>query len=159
MTSGSVCRVRGGAAGGARAAARSDSGFTLLEIAVAIAILGIGVVTLQQIYQGGLRLQMRASRQSRAVLHARATMDGLLFQRTIKNHTEERTTREGFRTRILVRDATPEEGGEPKDDLGFEPTDQTQSLRFVEVEVGWTDGAGVKTFTLKSLRLAREEEE
>jgi prepilin-type N-terminal cleavage/methylation domain-containing protein len=137
---------------------RGARGFTLIEIAVAIAILGIGVVTLQQIYQGGLRLQIRSSRQSRAVLHARATMDGLLFQRNIANHTEERTTREGFRTRILVRDATPEEGGLAKDDLGMEANDQTQSLHYVEVEVGWTDGTGVKTFTLHSLRIAREEE-
>src|SRR5262249_11525359 len=113
----------------------------------------------QQIYQGGLRLQMRASRQSRAVLHARATMDGLLFQRNIRNHSEERTTREGFRTRVLVRDATAEEGGEKQDEMGVEPNDQTQSLHYVEVEVAWTDGAGVKTITLRSLRLAREEEE
>jgi len=134
-------------------------GFTLLEIAVAIAILGISVVTLQQIYQGAIRIQERASRQSRAVLHARAAMDALLFQKTVKDHSEERTTREGFRTRILVRHATAAEGAPNADDLGFEPTDTNQTLRYLEVEVGWTDGAGVKTYTLKSLRMAPEEEE
>jgi prepilin-type N-terminal cleavage/methylation domain-containing protein len=135
---------------------RASHGFTLLEIAVAVAILGVGVVTLQQIYQGALRLQDRASRQSRAVLHARATMDALLFQRTLADHTAEKTTREGFRTRVLVRHATPEEGGEVdrEFDLTFE-----QSLRYLEVEVAWSDGAGMKTYTLRSLRMVPEEEE
>jgi prepilin-type N-terminal cleavage/methylation domain-containing protein len=135
---------------------RGTHGFTLLEIAVAIAILGAGVVTLQQIYQGALRLQDRASRQSRAVLHARATMDALLFQRTVRDHTEERTTREGFRTRVLVRHATPEEGGEV--DREFD-VDTEQGLRYLEVEVAWQDGAGMKTYTLQSLRIAAEEDE
>jgi len=75
---------------------RRSRGFTLIEIAVAMAVLGVGVVTLQQIYQGALRLQDRASRQGRAVLHARATMDSLLAPRTIADTTSEQTTREGF---------------------------------------------------------------
>jgi prepilin-type N-terminal cleavage/methylation domain-containing protein len=84
---------------------RRSAGFTLIEIAVAMAILGAGVVTLQQIYQGALRLQERSSRRSRVVLHARAAMDALLVAREVKDHTEERTTQEGFKTRVLVRRA------------------------------------------------------
>lgn len=135
---------------------RKRGGFTLIEIAVAMAILGIGVVTLQQIYQGSLRLQDRASRQSRAVLHARATMDALLYQRIIKDHTEEATTREGFETRVTVRHATPDEGGVAEKE--FEIESET-GLRYLEVDVTWSDGGGKKTYTLKSLRMASEEEE
>ncbi|TMA63303.1 MAG: type II secretion system protein [Deltaproteobacteria bacterium] len=68
-------------------------GFTLLEIAVALAIVGMGAVTCLQLFSGSLRLQDRASRQSRAVLAARAAMDALLFQPEIRDHTEERTSR------------------------------------------------------------------
>ncbi len=133
------------------------AGFTLIEVAVAMAILGVGVVTLQQIYQGALRLQDRASRQTRAVLHARGMMDALLVKRDAKDQSFEETTREGFRTRVLVRDAPVDEGGEPKDgDLGFE---SDHLLKYVQVEVAWSDGAGMKTYTLRSLRLASEAEE
>jgi prepilin-type N-terminal cleavage/methylation domain-containing protein len=146
---------------------RSSRGFTLIEIAVAMAILGVGVVTLQQIYQGALRLQDRASRQGRAVLHARATMDSLLAPRTISDTTSEQTTREGFKTRILVRHATPEDapmlqgsiGGSDDSDERTFGLETEQSLRYLEVEVSWSDGVGQKTYTLKSLRLATEEDE
>ena len=147
---------------------RPSRGFTLIEIAVAMAILGVGVVTLQQIYQGALRLQDRASRQGRAVLHARATMDSLLAPRTISDTTSEQTTREGFKTRILVRHATPEDapmlqgsaGGSDEEENGRTFGLETeQSLRFLEVEVSWSDGTGQKSYTLRSLRLASEEDE
>jgi prepilin-type N-terminal cleavage/methylation domain-containing protein len=146
---------------------RRSRGFTLIEIAVAMAILGVGVVTLQQIYQGALRLQDRASRQGRAVLHARATMDSLLAPRIIADTTSEQTTREGFRTRVLVRHATPEDapmlqgsvgGGDDEDGRTF-GLESEQSLRYLEVEVSWSDASGQKSYTLKSLRMASEEEE
>ena len=146
---------------------RPSRGFTLIEIAVAMAILGVGVVTLQQIYQGALRLQDRASRQGRAVLHARAAMDSLLAPRTISDTTSEQTTREGFKTRILVRHATAEDapmlqgsaGGSDDDSDSHFKLETEQSLRYLEVEVTWSDGTGQKSYTLKSLRLASEDDE
>ena len=146
---------------------RHRRGFTLIEIAVAMAILGVGVVTLQQIYQGALRLQDRASRQGRAVLHARAKMDSLLAPRTIADGTSDETTREGFRTKTVVRHATSEDApmlqgsvggsdGEEERTFGLE---SEQSLRYLEVEVSWSDASGQKSYTLKTLRMAAEEEE
>jgi prepilin-type N-terminal cleavage/methylation domain-containing protein len=133
---------------------RRARGFTLLEIMVALAILGVGVVTCLQIFSGSIRLTDRASRQSRAVLHARAAMDALLFGNELADHTEERTTAEGYRTRILVRHAGPEEGIDRKD-LDF-VTDV--ALRYLQVDVTWQDGIGFKTYTLKSMRAAPENE-
>jgi prepilin-type N-terminal cleavage/methylation domain-containing protein len=129
------------------------AGFTLLEIAVALAILGIGIVTCLQIFSGSLRLQDRAMRQSRAVLHARATMDALLFQPEIVDHTEERTTADGFVTHILVRHALPAEGAPDADDLDEAPE---LTLRYVQVDVTWQDGIGEKSYTVRSLRTAPE---
>jgi prepilin-type N-terminal cleavage/methylation domain-containing protein len=134
---------------------RRAPGFTLLEIAVALAILGIGVVTCLQIFSGSLRLQDRATRQSRAVLHARATMDALLFQPEITDHSEERTTADGFVTHILVRHAEPSEGAPNPDDLEDTPE---RTLRYVQVDVQWQDGLGEKSYTVTSLRMAPENE-
>jgi len=132
----------------------SAAGFTLLEIAVALAILGVGIVTCLEIFSGSLRLQDRATRESRAVLHARAAMDALLFQPEIVDHSEERTTADGFQTHILVRHAGADEGIDTKA-LDF---NSDQALRYLQVDVSWQDGLGTKTYTLKSLRVASENE-
>jgi prepilin-type N-terminal cleavage/methylation domain-containing protein len=147
-------RRAGGVAGRRRRPGRT--GFTLLEIAVALAVLGIGVVTCLQIFSGSLRLQDRATRQSRAVLHARATMDALLFQPEITDHSEERETADGFVTHILVRHALPAEGAPEQADADAEPSELT--LRYVQVDVTWTDGLGAKSYTVTSMRTAPENE-
>ena len=132
-----------------------SGGFTLLEIAVALAVLGIGVVTTLHIFSGSLRLQDRAARQSRAVLHARATMDALLFQPEIVHHTEDRTTADGFVTHILVRHAEPVEGAPEMGDADELPE---VTLRYLQVDVVWQDGLGQKSYTVTSLRSAPENE-
>lgn len=135
---------------------RPTAGFTLLEIMVALAILGVGVVSTMQIFGGSLRLQDRASRETRAVLYARALMDELLIRPEIKNHTEEKeVTAEGFKARVEVRAAGTEEGIDEKVldvDIGI-------GLRVLAVQVAWQDGNGVKTYEVQSMRLAPDDDE
>jgi prepilin-type N-terminal cleavage/methylation domain-containing protein len=129
------------------------AGFTLLEIAVALAVLGIGVVTCLQIFSGAIRLQDRASRQTRAVLHARTAMDALLFQTEIRDGERVLpTTADGFDTRVIVRHAGVDDGLLERDLKSENDT----ALRYLEVDVSWHDGLGVKTYTLRSLRMALE---
>jgi Tfp pilus assembly protein PilV len=128
----------------------------LIEIAVAMAILGIGVVTLQQIYQGSLRLQNRAARQSLAVLHARMAMDELLAKPDVAASGPNCKTDAGFQTCWRTQLAGPEDGAEEKRELDLEETDLR--LYRLEVAVTWQDGAGDKTYTLQTLRTGVVEE-
>jgi len=131
------------------------AGFTLLEIAVALAILGVGVVGILRSFSAGLRLEDRASREDRVVLYARAAMDSLLFQPDVPDQSRDLpATAEGFRAHVLVRHAGPSEGIETSD-LDFQPD---QTLRYLQVDVVWQDGTGAKTYTLKSMRVAPENE-
>lgn len=133
---------------------RGHRGFTLLEISVALAVLAVGLVTCLQIFSRSLRLQDSASRRSRCVLQARAAMDALIGQPEIADHSEERNTAEGCSTRILVRHAGKEEGIKQAE---FELASDV-SLRYLQVDVTWQDGVGAKTYTLRSLRAAPENE-
>ena len=81
-------------------------------------------------------------------------MDALIFQPEIADHTEERDTAEGFHTRVLVRHAG---AGEGIDDKELQLQSEV-SLRYLQVDVTWQDGVGKKTYTLKSLRMAPENE-
>ena len=131
-------------------------GFTLLEIAVALAIVGIGMVACMQVFSGSLQLQGRASRQTRAVMRARTEMDKIVFDPPKKLETQV-TSPEGFRTHIMVRAAkVPDEVPAPPDETEIE---EDELPRYVQVDVEWEDGRGRKTYTLKTLAMRIDKEE
>jgi len=128
-------------------------GFTLLEVAVSLAILGAGVVTCLQVFGGALRLQDRAARQVGVVRQARAMMDSLLLEaEPLDGVREIEPTAEGYVTVLRGRPAGPEDNIvlAEADDLGMDVVPW-----IVEVEVTWQDATGAKTYALKSLRLAQ----
>jgi prepilin-type N-terminal cleavage/methylation domain-containing protein len=64
------------------------NGFTLLEVVVAMAIVGLGVVTLLELFSMGLRLGARSSARTEANSYARQVMDEVLARQTLQNGTE-----------------------------------------------------------------------
>ena len=132
---------------------RRQRGFTLLEVGVSLANLGAGVVTRLQVFGGALRLQDRAARQVGVVRQARAMMDSLLLEAEPLNGVREiEPTAEGYVTVLRGRPAGPEDNivlGDAED-LALEVVPW-----IVEDEVKWQDATGVKTYALRSLRLAQ----
>jgi len=129
-------------------ARRGTRGFTLIEIAVSLAILGIGMVACIQAFGGGLRLQDRAARQDRAVELARETMDRLIESPKSKGGSEDRG---GYRVAWTTRKAGDGDGIQQDDSLDV-------IMRYLQVDVTWGDGAGAKTFTVRTLQPVLEEE-
>jgi prepilin-type N-terminal cleavage/methylation domain-containing protein len=128
-------------------------GFTLLEVAVSLAILGAGVVTCLQVFSGALRLQDRAARQVGVVRQARAMMDSLLLEAEPLNGMREiEPTAEGYVTVLRGRPAGPEDNIPLADaeDLALEVVPW-----ILEVDVTWQDATGAKTYSVRSLRLAQ----
>ncbi len=58
-------------------------GFTLLEVMIALTILGLGVVTLLQIFSMGLRLGARSAEHTTAVTSGARVMDELLARKKL----------------------------------------------------------------------------
>lgn len=131
---------------------RRQAGFTLLEVALALAILGAGVVTCLQLFSASLQLQSRASRQTRVVLLARAGMDGMLARQDLVNSSVTMPMDEqGFTTRLDVEDALPEDGFvvPPNLDAAAVPLVPKR----LTVTVTWQDTSGPKEYVLRTLRL------
>ncbi len=124
-------------------ARRRVAGFTLIEIAVSLAILGVGMVAIMQTFGGGLRLQGRASRQDRAVELARSAMDGLILKPKTSSGSDD--AGDGYRVAWSTRTAAAADGIEQDDD-------DDVVMRYLEVEVSWRDGAGEKSYVLRSLQ-------
>jgi prepilin-type N-terminal cleavage/methylation domain-containing protein len=64
------------------------AGFTLLEVVVAMTIVGLGVVTLLQIFSFGLRLGAKSTVQTEAMAYGREMMDELLVRQKMEDGTE-----------------------------------------------------------------------
>lgn len=88
----------------------SSRGFTLIEIVVAMTIVGLGVVTLLEIFSSGLQLGARSQDRTEAVAYGRQVMDQFLARRTLTEGTEQGTIGEGSRWKLQVQPVRPAEG-------------------------------------------------
>lgn len=128
---------------------RSKTGFTLLEVMVAMTIVGLGVVTLLQIFSLGLRLGSRSNVQTEAIAQGARVMDELLARPTLRDGSESGTLAPGSRWRSQIqtrRDATPSLN------LG-----NNWELKEVGVEMTVPDGDRERRVELKTMRLVRKD--
>jgi prepilin-type N-terminal cleavage/methylation domain-containing protein len=82
---------------------RSSRGFTLLEIVVAMTIVGLGVVTLLEVFSSGLRLGARSQDRTEVITQGRQVMDQFLAGRRLAEGTEQGIIGENGRWKLQVQ--------------------------------------------------------
>lgn len=137
-------------------ARRAPRGFTLIEIAVGMAILGMGVVSALQVFGGSTQVVRIASRRSEAVIHARALMDSTLWVPTLREGDTHGEIGDGFRWVRNVRKAGPEDAVEPVEDEVEQPEIE---LAVITVVVEWNDPNGPKSYRIGTMRVVPRSEE
>jgi prepilin-type N-terminal cleavage/methylation domain-containing protein len=88
----------------------SPKGFTLLEVLVAVTIVGLGVVTVLQIFSLGLRLGARSTMSTEAVTYGARVMDELLARKKLFEGSDSGTLGAAGRWKSqvqAVRDSSP----------------------------------------------------
>jgi prepilin-type N-terminal cleavage/methylation domain-containing protein len=131
-----------------RCCGNSREGFTLLEVLVAMTIVGLGVVTLLQIFSLGLRLQARSTVRTEAVLQGARVMDELLARKRLGEGSDRGKLANDGRWSSQVqtaRDASPS--------LSLSGN---WELKEVALEMVVLDGASERRMELKTLRLAKK---
>lgn len=125
-----------------------QTGFMLLEVVVAMTIVGLGVVTLLEIFSLGLRLSAKSSHRTEALTYGRSVMDELLTRREMREGGEEGPLGDRGRWRLQVR---------PLRDETELLSPQGWELKEITLEVPYTGEIRSNRLELKTLRLFRKE--
>ena len=121
-------------------------GFTLLEVLVAIAILGIAVTVVLQLFSANLRAISVSGDYVSAATKAEAKMREILSDDKLSEKSSSETTDDGYRIDVSVTDALKER------------TDNLQ-VRILEIDltVHWTRGTKERSLAMKTMKLVNKE--
>jgi len=133
---------------------RGARGFTLLEVAIALAILGVGVVTVLELFSAALRMESGAGVRSRAVVYARGLLDQTMALPEVRAGSDRGRFDDMYHWEVVVREAP--ESGQDKDKPAHDLTIKNDFVMYeIEVSVLWTQTANREgVYTIRTLRLA-----
>lgn len=126
----------------------SPKGFTLLEVLVAVTIVGLGVVAVLQVFSLGLRLGARSTTSTEAVTYGARVMDELLARKKLFEGSDSGTLGAAGRWRSqvqAVRDSSPS--------LNLS---SNWELKEVAVEMTVLEGDRERRVDFKTLRLTKK---
>jgi general secretion pathway protein I len=127
-------------------------GFTLIEVVVAMAILGIGLVVIIELFAGGLRLGRASQEYTKAAGYARMKMEEINLASALEEGIQEGEFDGHFRWQVEVKkvDLLP-----PGKETSYRPP---VDLYWVRIDVLWKSGSKERAAALESYRLLKAEE-
>lgn len=129
------------------------SGFTLLEVVVAVAILGVGVGVAMQIFAGGLKNIHKIELAHRAMNHAENVMNEILTDESIRGPmVVSEDLDEEFRYEAAV-----EYWQEPEERLSLDIVEMSVHLLQVRVDIHFKNDRHGKVYRSVSLKTISEQ--
>jgi type II secretion system protein I len=127
---------------------QSSKGFTLLEVLVALAIVGLAVTAILELFSSNLRAVSVSEDHVKASLRAEARMREILDSDDLAEKTWTETTVDGYRVDVAVSKVQ---------------TERTQTIGMVlfqvDLSLSWKRGMKNRTINLKTLKLVRPGDE
>jgi general secretion pathway protein I len=132
-----------------RANTSSEIGFTLLEVIVALAILGIGLTVTIELFSGSLRLGWVSGEYTKAMNYASLKMEEIATQKALAEGEEEGEFDKTFRWRVGVEkvDILPGDKG-----TEFKPPAEFYHVR---VSILWKSGSKERSASLESYKTVK----
>ncbi|MBI4654634.1 MAG: prepilin-type N-terminal cleavage/methylation domain-containing protein [Nitrospirae bacterium] len=122
-----------------------NSGFTLLEVLVALAISGIALIVVLQLLSSNLKAISASEDYVSAVIKVEAKMREILDNSNLSEGSWSEVTPDGYQIDVSIRDAEK---------------DRTQNLRVrllgVDLTIHWTKGTKHRSLTLKTLKVVNK---
>ncbi len=130
----------------------STTGFTLIEVVVAMAILAVGLTVIIELFSGGLRSGRTSIEYTKAVNYARMKMEEIAVKQTMEEGSEEGEFDDTFRWQVETKrvDILPE-----KYKTDFKPPAE---LFQVKINILWKSGLKEKSTRIESYKTIRLED-
>ena len=123
----------------------SHNGFTLLEVIVAIAILGIAISVVLQLFSANLRAISVSGDYVTAATRAEAKMREILSDDRLSEKSFSEATQEGYRIDVSITDVIKER------------TENLQvKLLEVDLTIHWIQGTKQKSMSLRTLKVVEK---
>lgn len=127
-------------------------GFTLIEVVIALAILGVGLTVIIELFSGGLRLGRASVEYTKAVNFARMKMEEIAIKPNIQEGTDEGEFDPTYRWQVEIK----------KMDLLSAQKDRDLNppveLFQVKVNVLWKSGSKERSAIFETYRTEKREE-
>ena len=136
---------------------RGRGGFTLIEVVVAVAILGIALTVIIQLFAGGLRLARASKEYTRAVNYANAKMEEINSQQTLEEGITEGEFDETFHWRVTVNKVNLLPVNLPED----KPSEVKPPIQLfkVKMDVVWKPGSKERSASVETYRALKVQDE
>lgn len=124
-------------------------GFTLIEVVIALSILGIGLMVIIELFSGGLRLGRFSEEHTRALRYASLKLEEMAIRKTLEEGEEEGEFDPNFRWKVGVRkmDILPVEK-----EADFK---RPAELYHIRIKVMWNSGTKQRVTSLESYRTVK----
>ncbi len=120
---------------------RSNKGFTLIEVIVALSLLGIAITVILQLFSANLKALSRSEDYVRAMVQADIKMRELSESDDLQEKTWSETTEQGYRFDISVSEISKEKT-------------ETLQMRLMEIQLAviWQKGQRESSHIFKTLK-------
>jgi general secretion pathway protein I len=130
---------------------RGQGGFTLVEVVVAMAILGISLVLVIELFSGGLRLGRASEEYTVAAQLARQKIEEIALYKQVKEGIEEGEFDSTYRWQVEVKkiDLLP-----LANETDYKPP---ADLYQIQVRIIWKSGSKERTTRVETFRAVKPE--
>ena len=131
------------------------TGFTLLEILLAISILGVAITVIMQQFSAGLRIARTSQTYTTATIYAKQKLEELQVEEEMKEKEESGSFDDGYYFRVSIMPY--EEYMEDEEDEELFDHLPLEMFRLESV-VSWKEGEKEKSITLATLKTVKKKE-
>ena len=131
---------------------KKERGFTIVEVVIALAILGMGLTVIMELFSGGLRLGKTSGEYIKAVNYGRLKLEEIGLKPILEEEMEEGKFDDLFRWQVVTKR------------VNLLPDEQAKDLKppvelfHMDIQIIWKSGHKEKSIRVESYQTVKPQE-